>query len=237
MHVDTDLSAYLDGELAPADRALVDAHLAGCERCRARLTELRATVSLIGALAAPRPSRSLVPRITERFNWLRPLRSFSTVASGAFLLIFMVTAIARGGGGLGGSGTTAALPQASAAAERAATAATAATPPQVPAPAAAAPAPGATAAATPAADAALRAPFATAAPTSAAQTAPKAAATTDPARADAQRSGDAFGLDAREGARSEAPARAPYTDPLLWLGLTVIAAIVAIAAHWRLRTR
>ncbi|MBM4434797.1 MAG: zf-HC2 domain-containing protein, partial [Chloroflexi bacterium] len=37
VHVDSDLSAYLDGELAPADRARVGAHLDGCDRCRARL--------------------------------------------------------------------------------------------------------------------------------------------------------------------------------------------------------
>jgi hypothetical protein len=45
---------------------------------------------------------------------------------------------------------------------------------------------------------------------------------------------DALGsprVDAREATR----APAPYSDPLLWLGLAVIAAIVAIGTHRRLR--
>jgi anti-sigma factor RsiW len=35
------LSAYLDGELGPADRAQVEAHLAGCPDCAGRMVDLR----------------------------------------------------------------------------------------------------------------------------------------------------------------------------------------------------
>ena len=38
------LSAYLDGELSPGERARVDAHMAGCAPCRAVLDDLKAIV-------------------------------------------------------------------------------------------------------------------------------------------------------------------------------------------------
>ncbi|MBI2982621.1 MAG: zf-HC2 domain-containing protein [Chloroflexi bacterium] len=214
MHVDTDLSAYLDGELAPADRTRVEAHLDGCDRCRARLGELRATASLIAALPEARPSRSLVPRVVERFNWLRPLRSFSTFATGAFLFVFLVTAVGRSGSGLGG-GTTAPfgpVPQAAPAPAPAATGvperAALSTPlaPQLAAPAAGAPATARTDASPPAAG------FAT--------------------QATAKAATDATAAAARDVSRTPSP----LTDPLVWLGLAVIAAALAIGAHWRLRS-
>jgi anti-sigma factor RsiW len=228
VHVDTDLSAYLDGELAPADRARVEAHLDGCDRCRARLSELRATASLISAMPSARPSRSLVPVIRERFNWLRPMRSLSAFASGAFLFVFLVTAVARSGSGLGG-GTTAFGPAGQAAAPApAATAAALPAPTQIPAPAAA-----------PAADAARGAATATpsglglqatAAPTQA----PKAVEQATPTSAfrEAQPASDA----AIRATRGLDQGPSPLADPFLWLGLAVIAAVAAIAAHWRLRT-
>lgn len=211
MHADSDLSAYIDGELAPAERAGVDAHLAGCERCRARLEELRATASLIQRLQAPRPSRSLVPVVAERYNWLRPLRSFSTVATGAFLMVFLVTAVGRSGSGLGGGPevpfgrTTAAAPAATAAPETAGLA----TARSIPAPFAA-PAAQATAAA----DTALR------------QVSP-------PSPAPSAESPKAIAQGEARYSRREP---SPVADPLMWLGLAVVAAITAIFAHWRLRT-
>lgn len=57
-HVQVELlSAYLDQQASPAERAYVDAHLQQCVECRAELASLRRTVTLLQAL--PRVS---VPR-------------------------------------------------------------------------------------------------------------------------------------------------------------------------------
>lgn len=64
-HVDDGtLHAYLDGELTPVERERLDAHLAGCGSCRARLEEERALVERAGrllGLAAPPPSEAAMP--------------------------------------------------------------------------------------------------------------------------------------------------------------------------------
>ena len=44
------VTAYLDGVLPPADRARFDAHLAGCDGCRAYLEQIRVTIRLSGTL-------------------------------------------------------------------------------------------------------------------------------------------------------------------------------------------
>jgi anti-sigma factor RsiW len=41
---------YLDGALAPADRARFEAHLAECEGCANHLSQLRDTIAALGAL-------------------------------------------------------------------------------------------------------------------------------------------------------------------------------------------
>ena len=91
MHPFGDLSAYLDGALSPEARTSVQAHLDTCALCRTRLAELRGTARLIAALPMPVPSRSLVPRISAPV-WMVALRTFSTVASAAAILLFVVSA-------------------------------------------------------------------------------------------------------------------------------------------------
>lgn len=214
VHVGSDLSAYLDAELAPEEKARVDAHLATCDVCRGRLAELGATASLISSLPAARPSRSLVPVMTPRWAWLRPVRALSAIASGAFLFAFLVTAVARGGGGLGGGDASTAI-FGGGGTTAAATAAAKSVPgtrvpAQVPAPA-----PQSSAAADRSVAASSQPFFAPAAPAS--------------------------GIARTEGDRSEratavSPQRGPLLDPLFWLGLAVVAGIAAIVAHMRLRT-
>jgi hypothetical protein len=52
-HVDEGaLHAYLDGELSPAERVELEAHLAGCAACRTRLNDERALVQRAGELLA-----------------------------------------------------------------------------------------------------------------------------------------------------------------------------------------
>jgi anti-sigma factor RsiW len=48
---------FLDGELAPADRAAVEAHLARCEHCTSYLEQVRRMLELSAAL----PSTHEVP--------------------------------------------------------------------------------------------------------------------------------------------------------------------------------
>jgi anti-sigma factor RsiW len=57
------LSEYLDNELAPAERAALDAHLRECPACRATLDELRAVTARAHALADRTPVNDLWPGI------------------------------------------------------------------------------------------------------------------------------------------------------------------------------
>jgi hypothetical protein len=91
VHPFGDLSAYLDGALSPEAQASVHAHLDTCAPCRTRLAELRGTARLIAGLPMPVPSRSLVPRVAVPV-WMTALRTFSTVASAAAILLFIVSA-------------------------------------------------------------------------------------------------------------------------------------------------
>ena len=52
------LSAYLDGELDPRERADVEAHLAACDACSELLARLAAARLGVGAAALPRPRRA-----------------------------------------------------------------------------------------------------------------------------------------------------------------------------------
>jgi hypothetical protein len=60
-HLTTEqLSAFLDRQLSPAERAVFDAHLASCQQCQSRLADLRLTVALVRALPQEEVPRSFV---------------------------------------------------------------------------------------------------------------------------------------------------------------------------------
>ena len=46
------VTEYLDGVMEPRRRARFEAHLAGCDGCTAYLEQFRATVAVLGRLAA-----------------------------------------------------------------------------------------------------------------------------------------------------------------------------------------
>src|SRR6266542_2889218 len=112
-HPERLLSAYRDDALDGADRERVRAHLAACAPCGRRLDELAATARLIAALPADVPTRSLVPLLGRPPVWLRPVRALGSLATGAFLFLFLASAVVNSGTGLGGG-----TPQAERAAER-----------------------------------------------------------------------------------------------------------------------
>jgi len=60
--VEESLSAYLDGELSPAEKARVEQHLQECEACAQNLAALRQTVSLLKELPTKRAPRSFAIR-------------------------------------------------------------------------------------------------------------------------------------------------------------------------------
>jgi anti-sigma factor RsiW len=44
------MSSYIDGELAAADRARLEAHLAACPHCSEYLRQLRVTIDALGTV-------------------------------------------------------------------------------------------------------------------------------------------------------------------------------------------
>lgn len=52
-------SAYLDGELAPAERSALEGHLGDCAGCRTELEQLRKTVGRLGGLRSKAPGTFL----------------------------------------------------------------------------------------------------------------------------------------------------------------------------------
>ena len=63
---DEDLSAWIDGELAAPRRAAVEAHLASCRACTARVEALRAVDRALLALPEPAVGAGLGERLARR---------------------------------------------------------------------------------------------------------------------------------------------------------------------------
>jgi anti-sigma factor RsiW len=62
------LSEYVDGELTPAERTALEAHLAACDACRQTLAELRRVVARAQALDDRPPAADLWPGIAEHIG-------------------------------------------------------------------------------------------------------------------------------------------------------------------------
>jgi len=62
------LSEYVDGELTPAERTALEAHLAACGACRQTLEELRRVVARAQALDDQPPAADLWPGIAEHIG-------------------------------------------------------------------------------------------------------------------------------------------------------------------------
>jgi len=75
------LIAYVDGRANPAERSLVDAHLAACAACRTRAEEFRNVWSVLDEVPAVDPSFAFDARVRQRiaaeprrrwFEWFVP---------------------------------------------------------------------------------------------------------------------------------------------------------------------
>lgn len=69
------LSAYVDEQVVPHERRRIEAHLQGCEFCRAAVAELRRTIALIRGLEpvpAPMELRAAVRRLLDSEARARP---------------------------------------------------------------------------------------------------------------------------------------------------------------------
>jgi anti-sigma factor RsiW len=63
---EVELTAYVDGELAPAAQSAIREHLAGCASCRSTEALLRRAVETLATLPAFEPSRDLRRRVLTR---------------------------------------------------------------------------------------------------------------------------------------------------------------------------
>ena len=234
-HPHAELSAYIDGALAPAAQAAVRGHLDTCALCSAHVAELRATVALVQALPDPVPSRRLVPRLVAAPPaWLAPLRTLMTLASGAAVFLFIASSLVTNINFLASSGaaTTATEASRDAIAKQ-----------QAPA---AAGAPATTNTPVPAAspNAAFGAVSPTAPTASPLPDATRGLATDDPQKRSDQATAGPSGVpgaaavNAQDNARltNAEPQRSPLVNPLLWLALALISGAIAIALHRRLRS-
>ena len=229
-HPHAELSAYIDGALAPAAQAAVRGHLDTCAICSAHVAQLRATVTLMQALPDPVPSRRLVPRLVAGPPaWLAPLRTLMTLASGAAVFLFIASSLVTNINFLASSGaaTTASEASRDAVAKQ-----------QVPA---AAGAPATTNAPLP--PASPNAAFAVG-PTSSQAADARGAATDDPQKRSDQATAGPSGAPGAAAANPQdnarltnaEPQRSPLVSPLLWLALALISGAIAIALHRRLRS-
>ncbi len=104
------LSAYLDHQVTPDERARVDAHLTACAACRSELESLRATASLLHALPRiPTPraftlseAQAGIRRKENSFAWGGLLRGFGAVAAVALVAFVAASLLRQPSGGPGG---------------------------------------------------------------------------------------------------------------------------------------
>ncbi len=95
------LSAYIDGELSPQEKTLVEGHLRECAECRRELETLRRTVAILRAAPRPALPRSFVIRRAdvEKAPAPSPIPAFLRVAAAlgaaAFVLVVGVYFLLR----------------------------------------------------------------------------------------------------------------------------------------------
>jgi anti-sigma factor RsiW len=66
------MTDYLEGTLPASDRARFEEHIAGCDGCRAYLSQLRTTRDVIGRIADEPMPASVERELIEAFrNWRR----------------------------------------------------------------------------------------------------------------------------------------------------------------------
>jgi anti-sigma factor RsiW len=85
--LDRDLDAYVDGELGAEADAAVRTHLDGCTACRARVSERRALIHVVGALPYHEAPARVRARIAGAAWRTRSLRSLAVMAAAAVLVI------------------------------------------------------------------------------------------------------------------------------------------------------
>jgi len=90
------LSDYIDDELAPDERAALEAHLATCGECSATLDELRAVVARAGALVPRPPDADLWPGIAPRLESTGTVMPFQPRAIGRRFSFTMPQLVAAG---------------------------------------------------------------------------------------------------------------------------------------------
>ena len=67
------MTDYIEGTLAPADRARFEEHIAGCDGCTAYLEQMRITRRIVGRLADVPMPQSVERELVEAFrNWQKP---------------------------------------------------------------------------------------------------------------------------------------------------------------------
>jgi anti-sigma factor RsiW len=89
LEVQNNLSAWLDGELAPEVMSQVELHLEGCAGCRRELALLTALEQALGALPAPLP-QGLPEKVRARLArpsrlWWRNLALAASLVVGIYL--------------------------------------------------------------------------------------------------------------------------------------------------------
>lgn len=62
------MAAYLDGALAPGDRARLERHLAGCPHCSEYLAQIRATIDALGRVEPDDLSDDAVDELVDLYR-------------------------------------------------------------------------------------------------------------------------------------------------------------------------
>lgn len=86
---DATLIAYIYDDIDPAERAVFEAHLASCPRCRGEVTDLSGVRQQLAAWnppAAPALGRSAVDSSPETVSWWRAMPAWAQVAAALLFL-------------------------------------------------------------------------------------------------------------------------------------------------------
>jgi hypothetical protein len=96
VHLDEDLSAYLDGELDPGARRRADEHLAVCADCRAQLDALGRVRALVRHAARIEPPPGFVERVVRERRRRRFTPAIAAVGGLAALWLLVVGVVVAG---------------------------------------------------------------------------------------------------------------------------------------------